>query len=148
VPLLLMVPLPPAARLILVSISAFILYRVFAPRLTGFDFFFLPFKVHLFWIGIISAFVYRTLLNRLAGLSNWPALLALSAFFAVALLLPISRNFALLIWLLTFALALQLRFGERRGLVTAAAAVVNAPPIQWLGGVSYPFYLCHMLCIW
>src|SRR5262249_40932758 len=101
VPLLLIVPLPPAARLLLVSISAFILYRVFAPRLTGFDFFFLPFKVHLFWIGIISAFVYRTLLNRLAGLSNWPALLALSAFFAVALLLPISRNFALLIWLLT-----------------------------------------------
>jgi peptidoglycan/LPS O-acetylase OafA/YrhL len=149
VPILLMPSLPPAIRLILVSVPAFILYRIVAPRLTGFDLpIFLPFKAHLFWIGIISALAYRTLLDRLARPSNCPALLALGAFFAVAILLPSSGSVALLIWLLMFAMALQLRFAEPRGLVTAASAVLNAPPIQWLGGLSYPLYLCHEVCMW
>jgi len=148
VPIVLMPSLSLAARLVLVSASAFILARVLAPRLTGFDLFFLPFKAHLFWIGIISALAYRTLLDRLGRPSNWPALLALGAFFAVAILEPPSRSAALLIWVLMFAVALQLRVGEPRGLATAASAILNAPAIQWLGAISYPLFLCHEVCIW
>jgi peptidoglycan/LPS O-acetylase OafA/YrhL len=148
VPLLLMPSLPPATRLILISVSAFIFHRVLAPKLTGFGWSFLPVNAHLFWIGIISAIAYRTLLNRLTRSNNWPALVSLSVFFAVAIFLPPSQNFALLIWLLMFAISLQLRFAEPRGLAAAARAMLNARPIQWLGAVSYPFYLCHEVCIW
>jgi hypothetical protein len=59
-------------------VSAFVLYRVLAPKLIAFDGACLPLKTHLFWIGIVSALSYRAVLNGPCR-ANWPTFVVLGA---------------------------------------------------------------------
>lgn len=126
-------------RFIAGSMLCVLLYRIVAPQLTGFTAAFLPLKIQLFWIGIVSCLGYRWTSGD-PGRRAVAHAAALALCVAVLLLLPYRPNIGLLIW----APVMVMLTGRRLGV----ARLLGARPIATLGAISYPLYLLHEVVIW
>lgn len=114
-------------RFIAATVICLVGYRLVAPQLVGFDGAFLPMRLHYFWVGIASALAWR------AGARTREFLIALVA---AAMLLPLTQNAGLFVWLAAMALI-------------ARSPSLKVPPwLLLLGAISYPLYLCHETVIW
>ena len=85
-------------RFIAGSLACIAIYRLALPNLVGFSGAFLPYKIQLFWIGIVSALGYRWIASNEEH-RNLGQKVALAAFAACILLLPFSQNVGLFIWM-------------------------------------------------
>lgn len=102
---------------------------------------FFPLKVELFALGGLSWMAWRRLADAgfvLPRQFRWASLIGFPIAWCATGSLPIAA------WLAVFAFLIDARFGAGTGLSAAAAALLNARPVRFLGKVSYPFYLVHL----
>jgi peptidoglycan/LPS O-acetylase OafA/YrhL len=95
---------------------------------------FLPRHIPLFALGIASYYLWR---------DGWQPHWALTPAIAVALAYLLSGNPPLVIWIAVLSAILQpAGFGS-----AAVRRVLEAPPVMWLGRISYPIYLVHNMVL-
>jgi peptidoglycan/LPS O-acetylase OafA/YrhL len=130
-------------RFLLASLLCIAVYRLMAPHIpVGYPCpgAFLPFNLHLFWIGLSCALIYRRAMrNQLYRAEKG---LLLGIVMAAFLVLPYSQCEGPLLWLAIFAALL--------GAIPLQASrwpllVLRSPPLLALGRISYPVYLSHAI---
>ena len=127
------------SRFIAGSLVCIAIYRLALPNLVGFSSAFLPYKIQLFWIGIVSALAYRWIASNEAN-RNLGQAVALAALAACVLLLPYKQNIGLLIWIVTMVMLT----GRWQGIWH----LLGSKTFVALGALSYPLYLAHEVIIW
>lgn len=103
---------------------------------------FLPLKLNLFILGMLIA---AALHKRLRGISLYVVGLPLVSF----IILPFKTKLGVLadvILAILLLLVVETNDSKRLGM-SLVRLVLNAKPTQWLGDISYSFYLVHLLVI-
>jgi peptidoglycan/LPS O-acetylase OafA/YrhL len=100
---------------------------------------FLPLKAIYFFCGACSFYFYKHAPERFTPETLSRLLVALLV--AVAALI---QSIPLVLWCLVLGAHLLRVGGSRSLIVRSVTGSLNAPPIQWLGRISYSSYLCHV----
>lgn len=126
-------------KFIVASAACIVLYRMVAPNLVGYSDAFLPFKIQLFWIGIVSSLAYRwyaTNINR----HRTGRVIVLALLTTSILLLPYKQNVGLLIWIMVINIL--------AGRSKMVSNFLGSDKMIFIGSISYPIYLVHEIIIW
>lgn len=108
---------------------------------------FLPFHAEFFAIGAASYFLYRYLEQNPLPFSLIP--IGLLGAVVVASLGRFNAAFIpFCIWVLAFALLVDVRNARTNWLTDRIARLISNPITNHLGKISYSIYLSHMLVIW
>lgn len=135
------------ARFFLSALAALFLYRVLTPLLKELidGAVVLPGFAQLFAVGIASALTFLYFEGGSGVQRKRIVLLAAATGVSLAMLLPIVANLPILLWV---AMLVLLVLSRCRGRTDPVSALLLMPAVQFLGAVSYPFYLCHEIWIW
>ena len=106
----------------------------------------MPTKLHLFWIGIVSALLFRW-----ASSEEGRVRMVLTAWIITAgaslLLLPYRPYVGLWVWVVVFAAVLSAQ-NDSKSFARRAMATLASRPVLFFGLMSYPIYLAHEPWLW
>ncbi len=110
---------------------------------------FLPLRVELFWVGGISFYLLRFVLNHEDVLYSMKSYLVITT---VILVVVFTRSIPLLVWSVIFGIVL-IKYNDASDKTTSAITkILNFKYLQKLGHISYSTYLSHLpiiyICQW